>query len=174
MSILRKIELKWIQLSMTSFLKSQEISFKQSAAEAKRVLILFPAFFSTDEASRQVRELVATFGKREICVLYLPGPLPDVKSLNSLQLKDSNLNQISRRRLDSMGSLQTLLRNPFDIFLDLSSSESLLGPYLCNKCRFTLRICRSNHPHKVFYNIQFNGLEQTGLLNMVQQLLKSK
>lgn len=153
MNFIDNLQAVLIRICVHPFKEERAISFREQFVHARRIGIL-----ARTENASEIQSIIKTLQGKE-CVLILsngntpPDSNPGVKQIN-LQLNRLNVWTFSRSEF-----LKNLVKDSFDIFIDLNDSPHLLGVFLSRKLGAPVRICMTSpHPAAAF-NLIYNHSE---------------
>jgi hypothetical protein len=157
MSLKNSIEEKIVRFLVNPFFKPTPLDFKKTLKNASRILILLP----TSEANRiypkTVKQIETVFQGRHLTLVHsCHPPQMEKQNLNHpviyLHLKRQSVWQLKKSRV-----LSDVVREQFDVLLDLDPEFNLTGIFLAKRRPFSVCIGLSKSYISRYYNIQYNG-----------------
>jgi hypothetical protein len=153
--------------------KDRALNFTDILIRAHRVLVIFPEKeLDADSTSAVLRYLLRRFSAEGMLVLirkdllHVLSAAPPVKTLTYTQ-EDISRWFIPRRKLT-----RRLESNTFDVAVDLNTSTSLPGAFLCKASDAPLRISFTKPDGDLFYNFQVQLKGSSNMLSTMRNFLK--
>jgi hypothetical protein len=157
MSLRNSIEEKIVRFAVNPLFKAKPLDFKKTLKNASRILILLPSSAAHRMVPKAFKQIEIVFQDKRLTFVHSGQPSQAEKQnlkhpVIYLHLKRQSVWQLRKSRV-----LSDVVREHFDILLDLDPEFNLTGIFLAKRRPFSLCIGLSKPCIDRYYNVQYNG-----------------